>query len=50
MQKATAQRPSRNSSLRSQKLVRTERKPGSGEKAKENEECLWGKAESKQIQ
>lgn len=27
-----------------------ERKPGSGEKAKENEECLWGKAKSKQIQ
>lgn len=33
MQKATAQRPNRNSSLRSQKLVR-EREPSSGEKAK----------------
>lgn len=45
MQKAIAQRPSRNSSLRNQKLVRRQNK--TQEKAKESEQCLWRKAKEK---
>lgn len=45
-QKATAQRPSKNSSLRSQKLVKRAKKADS-EKAKESEQCLWRKAKEK---
>lgn len=47
MQKVTAQIPSRNSSLRSQKLVSRERKPVSEERAKEREKYLWRKAKEK---
>lgn len=49
MQKAAAQRPNRNSSLRNQKLVRRERKPDLGEKIKESESCLMAKKKKAEI-